>query len=65
MAAGTGLERQARWRTAAPGGRDGVVNGARLPEPAAGNTANAVATAAALSKTVSFIGSLNWDIEAH
>lgn len=59
VAAGTGLERQTRWRTAAPGGRDGIVNGARLPEPAAGNTANAVATAAALSKTVSFIGSLN------
>jgi hypothetical protein len=53
-AAGTGLERQTRWRTAAAGGRDGVVNGAHIPEPSSGNSANAVATATALSKTVSF-----------
>ena len=55
MAAGTRLERQMRWRMAAPGGRNGIVNGAHPPEPAAGNSANAVVTAAALSKTVSFI----------
>ena len=55
VATGTGLERQTRWRTAAPGGREGVVDGARLPEPAGGNSANAVATAAALSKTVSYL----------
>ena len=58
VAMGTGLERQTRWRTAAPGGREGVVDGARLPEPAAGNSANAVATAATLSKTVSSLDQL-------
>ncbi|KAH6871759.1 hypothetical protein BKA70DRAFT_1484362 [Coprinopsis sp. MPI-PUGE-AT-0042] len=47
---GTGIERWERWRSAAPGGRDGMVDGKLAPLPSAGNEANAVLTADALSK---------------
>lgn len=36
-AVGTGLERGARWRAPAAGGREGLVDGVRAPQLAAGN----------------------------
>jgi hypothetical protein len=53
-AVGTGLERGARWRAPAAGGRDGLVNGVHVPELAAGNSANAAMTATAAAKQVRF-----------
>jgi len=54
-AVGTGLERQVRWRTAAPGGAEGVVNGQKAKEPASGNSANAAAVAATAADQVSHL----------
>jgi hypothetical protein len=51
-ASGTGVERSTRWRTAAPGGRGGIVDGKQLDELAAGNAANAASVAAAVVKRV-------------
>jgi hypothetical protein len=48
-ATGTGLERSARWRAAAPGG---AVSGSALP--GAGNSANAALAATVVAKKVSF-----------
>ena len=50
QAVGTGIERKARWRQPAPGGRDGIIDGAHAPDLAAGNSANAAATAAIVAK---------------
>jgi len=44
-AVGTGVERQLRWRAAAPGGRDGIVDGERILALANGNAANAAVVA--------------------
>ncbi|KAJ7438890.1 hypothetical protein B0H11DRAFT_2356551 [Mycena galericulata] len=41
----SGVERGIRWRHAAPGGRDAVINGELAPAPAAGTSANAAAAA--------------------
>ncbi|KAJ7827971.1 hypothetical protein B0H14DRAFT_3719732 [Mycena olivaceomarginata] len=49
-ATGTGLERAARWRASAPGGRGGNVPGSQPNPSAAGNSQNAAATATALAK---------------
>ncbi|KAJ7791630.1 hypothetical protein B0H14DRAFT_3890546 [Mycena olivaceomarginata] len=49
-ATGTGLERTARWRASAPGGRGGNVPGSQPTLSAAGNSQNAAATATALAK---------------
>jgi hypothetical protein len=49
QATGTGLERSARWRAPAPGGRD-VVSGSALP--GSGNSANAALAATAVAKKV-------------
>ncbi|KAK6975028.1 hypothetical protein R3P38DRAFT_2583003, partial [Favolaschia claudopus] len=38
---GTGLERDHRWRKAAPGAREGVIDGKLAPAPTAGSSANA------------------------
>jgi hypothetical protein len=51
-AIGTGIERLARWRTAAPGGREGIVDGTRPPNLGPGNAANAAMAAATVSKKV-------------
>ncbi len=51
-ASGTGVERSMRWRTAAPGGRGGIVDGKQLDELAAGNAGNAASAAAAVVKRV-------------
>jgi hypothetical protein len=53
-AVGTGIERSARWRAPAHGGRDGIIDGSSAPSLANGNAANAVATASAITKRVSF-----------
>lgn len=52
QAVGTGVERSARWRAAAPGGRAGVVDGEAAPGLAAGNSVNAAAMAATIAKQV-------------
>lgn len=52
LATGTGLERSARWRAPAPGGRGGKVAGSQPTAPVAGNSANAALTATALAKAV-------------
>ncbi|KAJ7320998.1 hypothetical protein DFH08DRAFT_713262, partial [Mycena albidolilacea] len=49
-ATGTGLERAARWRASAPGGRGGNAPGSQPNLLAAGNSQNAAATATALAK---------------
>ncbi|KAF8207331.1 hypothetical protein K438DRAFT_1962263 [Mycena galopus ATCC 62051] len=49
-ATGTGLERAARWRASAPGGRGGNVPGSQPNRSVAGNSQNAAATATALAK---------------
>ncbi|SRR6266545_7184607 len=54
-AVGTGLERQVRWHTAAPGGAEGVVNGQKAKELASGNSANAAAVAATAADQVSHL----------
>jgi hypothetical protein len=41
QAPGTGLERNARWRAPALGGREGVIDGQQAPSLPSGNTANA------------------------
>lgn len=41
----TGLDRAQRWRHAAPGGRDGIINGVQPTSPAAGTAANAAEAA--------------------
>ena len=51
----TGLDRGVRWREPAPGGRDGVLDGASAPTLAAGNAANAAVTAADNAKKVSML----------
>ncbi|KAJ7245054.1 hypothetical protein C8J57DRAFT_1082457 [Mycena rebaudengoi] len=51
-AAGTGLERSVRWRAPAPGGRPGTVLDSQPAPPVAGNSANAVLSATALTKKV-------------
>lgn len=53
QAVGTGVERKTRWRAPAPGGRDGLVEGADQVDLANGNSSNAAATATALAKKVS------------
>jgi len=45
LAVGTGIERQLRWRAAAPGGRDGIVDGEKIRTLANGNAANAAVVA--------------------
>ena len=52
---GTGADRLRRWtgRNPAPGGRVSQIDGVEAPEPAAGNSANAVAVADASAKQVS------------
>ncbi|PPR00996.1 hypothetical protein CVT24_000570 [Panaeolus cyanescens] len=47
---GTGLERMERWRAAAPGGRDGIVDGASAPQLPAGTSANASTAATQSAK---------------
>ncbi|KAF8905727.1 hypothetical protein CPB84DRAFT_1823080 [Gymnopilus junonius] len=42
---GTGLDRAWHWRNPAPGGRNSEIDGASAPDLAAGNAANAAATA--------------------
>lgn len=54
VGAGTGVERSARWRQPTPGGRDGEVDGEVAAPAAAGNSANAVVSATAAAKRVSF-----------
>jgi hypothetical protein len=49
---GTGLERAARWRNPAPGGRSGEIDGISAPTLAAGNSANAAAVADGNAKRV-------------
>jgi hypothetical protein len=44
-AVGTGVERQLRWRAAAPGGRDGIVDSKKTPALTNGNAANAAVVA--------------------
>jgi len=51
-AIGTGIERNVRWRAAAPGGRGGIVDGVILDDLAAGNAANAASVAGAAVKKV-------------
>lgn len=51
QATGTGLERAARWREPAPGGRGGAVPDSE-PAPAAGNSANAALAATVLARKV-------------
>ena len=56
VAIGTGANRRDRWtdnRVPAPGGREGIINGATAPDVQAGNAANAALTAAAVAKKVS------------
>ena len=53
LAIGTGVERQLRWRAAAPGGRDGVIDGQKAQNVASGNSANAAAAAATVASQVS------------
>ncbi|KII84575.1 hypothetical protein PLICRDRAFT_167537 [Plicaturopsis crispa FD-325 SS-3] len=50
VAVGTGVEREARWRAPAPGGRDGTVNGQSSASAASGNAANAAAAASKAAK---------------
>jgi hypothetical protein len=52
--AGTGVERVARWheREPAPGGRDGIIDGASAPSLPTGNRANAAVVAASVAKQV-------------
>lgn len=50
---GSGLERAARWRNPAPGGRASDIDGAPAPHLAAGNSENAAAVAGAAAKKVS------------
>ncbi|KAF8161506.1 hypothetical protein B0H34DRAFT_767051 [Crassisporium funariophilum] len=53
VAIGTGANRRDRWtdnRVPAPGGREGVIDGATAPDALAGNSANAALTAAAVAK---------------
>lgn len=57
---GTGLERSARWRNPAPGGRGGQVNGVVASAPAAGNSANAAVAADAVAKKVSKCSCSQW-----
>ncbi|KAJ6620818.1 hypothetical protein B0H10DRAFT_2432733 [Mycena sp. CBHHK59/15] len=49
-AVGTGVEREARWKASAPGGRGGNVPGSSSDIVLAGNSANAALTATALAK---------------
>jgi len=49
---GTGLERNARWRNPAPGGRSGIIDGEAAPSAAAGNSANAAGAAKAAATKV-------------
>lgn len=48
----TGLDRAQRWRHAAPGGRDGIVDGARSTALAAGTALNAAEAAKKRADTV-------------
>jgi len=52
-AVGTGVERAARWRAPAPGGREGLIDNVRAPDLYAGNSANAAVTAAVTARKVS------------
>ncbi|KAF6743414.1 hypothetical protein DFP72DRAFT_827887 [Ephemerocybe angulata] len=49
---GSGVERELRWRKAAKGGRDGIVDGESVPALAAGSEANAGAAAEKTAKEV-------------
>lgn len=48
----TGIGREFRWRKAAKGGHEGVVDGEVAPEPAAGTAANAAEVATTAAKKV-------------
>lgn len=48
----TGNGRALRWRSAAKGGREGLVEGETAPEPAAGTAANAAQVAGSAAKKV-------------
>lgn len=51
-AVGSGVERNVRWRAPAPGGREGVIDGVRAPELAAGSSANAALSASVVARQV-------------
>jgi len=48
----TGLEREARWRAPTAGGRGGIIDSAKTPELASGNSNNTALIAAAITKQV-------------